>query len=91
MDEPGQDVKTFSNKMEEMARRISGTGSTTINLSTLVNTALIDCEVLHFQLKSTELNDMVDSNPKALSADEIIRTLNNKFWSLKKPRTVESL
>ena len=25
---------------------------------------------------------MVDSNPKALSANDIIQTLNNKFWSL---------
>ena len=46
MDEPRKDVQTFSNKMEEMAHRISGTGSTTIHLSTLVNTYFVDCEVL---------------------------------------------
>ena len=34
-------------------------------------------------MKATCLNDLVDSNPKALSADEIIQTRKTKLWSLK--------
>ena len=69
--------------MVEISRRISGTGYAPIDLSTLVATAFIDCELISFQMKTTCLNDLVDSNPKALSVDEIIRNLNTKFRSLK--------
>ena len=62
-----------------MARRISSIVSATIDLSTLVATASIDCEVLSFQMKDTVLDDLFDINTKALSADEIIRTLKTKF------------
>ena len=66
-----------------MSRRISGTGSTPINLSTLVATAFIYCKVLAFQMKATWLDDLVDSNPKALYVDDTIHNLKSKFWSLK--------
>ena len=82
-DEPRQDVETFGKKMSKMDRRISGKGYNTIDLSTLVSIYFIDYDVLAFQLKSACLHDMVDINPKALSADEIIWTLKTKLWSLK--------
>ena len=34
-------------------------------------------------MKAAGLHNLVVSNPKALSADEIIRTLKTKLWSLK--------
>ena len=83
MDNPGQDVENCGNKMSEMARRISRTGSAPIDLSTLADTKFIDCNVLAFQIKATCLNDLVDINPNAMSEDEIIRNLKTKFWSLK--------
>ena len=83
MDEPGQDVEHFGNNMVEMACWISGTGSTPIDLSTLDANAFIDCKVLAFQTKATGLHDLVDSNAKALSVDEIIWNLENKFRYLK--------
>ena len=83
VDEPGQDVKKFGNKMAKMDRRISGIGSDPIYLSTLVATAFINCKVLALQLKDTGLHDLVDSNTKNLSVDNITRTLKTKFWYLK--------
>ena len=65
-----------------MACRISGTVSAPIDLSTLVATSFIDYKVLEFKLNDTCLHGLVGSNAKALSADEIIRTLKNKFRSL---------
>ena len=62
-----------------MPCRINGRGSAPIDLYTLVATAFIDSKVLAFHHKYTFLHDMVDSNPKALSAYEIIRTLKTKF------------
>ena len=82
-DETGQDDENFVNKMDEMARRISGTESAPIDLYTLVSTAFINWEVLDFHLKDTGLHGMVDSNPKSLFANEIIRTLKKKFRSFK--------
>ena len=37
-------------------------------------------------MKAAGLHNLVVSNPKALSADGIIRTLKTKFWSLKAQR-----
>ena len=62
---------------------ISRTISAPIDISTLVDTAFIDCEVLAFHLKTAGLHDLVDIKPKALSADEIIWTLKTKFRYLK--------
>ena len=81
-DEPIQDVKKFGNKVAKTACQISGTSSAPIDLYTLVSTAFIDCEVLAFYMKATGLHDLVYSNHNALYADEIIRTLKTKFWSL---------
>ena len=72
--------------MDEMAHWISGTGSAPIELSTLVTTAFIDYNVLAFQMNATGLQDLVDINIKSLSADEIIWSLNTKFWSVKAQR-----
>ena len=66
-----------------MAIRIIGTGSASIDLSILFATDFIDCEVLGLQMNYTGLHDLVDRNPKALSADDIIRTLKTKFWPIK--------
>ena len=66
-----------------MARRISGTGSTPINISYLVATAFFNLDVLDFQLKATGLHDPVRSNPKALYAVDIIQDLKMKLRSLK--------
>ena len=49
----------------------------------MVATDFTDCEVLSFQLNATSLNGLVDSNPKSLSADDILWTFKAKFWSLK--------
>ena len=38
---------------------------------------------MDLQMNSTGLHDLVDRNPKSLSADAIIRTLKTKFWSIK--------
>ena len=72
MDKPGHDVEKFGSKMAKMSCRISGTVSAHINLYTLVFTAFIDCKVLTFQLKDIGLHELVDSNPKVMSADDII-------------------
>ena len=69
--------------MAKFSRQISRTGSNPIDLSTFVTTAFIYCEVLALQLKDTGLHDLVNSNPKALSEDEIIWTLKTKLWSIK--------
>ena len=66
-----------------MSRRISGTGSATIDLYTLVATAFIDCEVVTFQLKATDLNYLVGSNPKSVYTYVITWTLKTKFQTLK--------
>ena len=69
--------------MDKMARRISRTGSATIDLSTLVATAFIDCEVVTFQLKATDLHYLVGSNPKSVYTYVITWTLKTKFQTLK--------
>ena len=69
--------------MAKMSRRISGTGSAPIEISTLVSTAFIDCEVLAFHIKNTWLYYLVGSNPKSLSTYEIIKTLKTKLWYIK--------
>ena len=83
MDKPEQNVGNFGNKMAKMACWINGTGSAPIDLSTLLATSFIDCEVLAFQMKAKGIHDLVYNNPKELSADEIIWTLKTKLWSLK--------
>ena len=40
-------------------------------------------EVLIFQLRVTGLHGLVDSNPKALSEDDIIQKLKTKFQYFK--------
>ena len=69
--------------MGKMARQISRIGSARIDLSTLVATAFIDCEVLDFKIKATCLHDLVERKPKALSVDEVIQTFKNKYRYLK--------
>ena len=69
--------------MTEMSRRIIGTGTALIDLSTMVTTVFINCEVMDFQQNAKGLQDLVESNPKALSSDNIIRNLKTKSWSLK--------
>ena len=81
MDKPGQEVKNFGKNMAEMACPISGTGSDPIDISTLVVTSFINCEVLAFQVKDTGLYDFVYSKPKALSIDNIIWTLKKNLFS----------
>ena len=86
MDEPGQDVENFGNKMAKMARQISRTGSDTIGLSTLVANYFIDCKAVSFQMKATGLHILINRKPKVLSADDIIQTLKNKSRSIKAQR-----
>ena len=52
-EETGKDIETSDNKMAEMARRICRTGSSIIELSTLVDTAFIACEFLALHMKNT--------------------------------------
>ena len=68
--------------MAKMARRIRGTGYAPIDISTLVATDFINFEVLFFQLKDIGLHDIFNSNPKAMSADDIFQNLKTKFRSL---------
>ena len=66
-----------------MACCISGIGSATINLFTLLATTFIYCKVLVFQMKDPGLHDLVYNNLKDLSEYEIVRTLRTTFRSLK--------
>ena len=68
MDEPRQEVESFGNMMAKISLCIIGSVSATIDLSTLLATAFIDCEVLFLQMKYIGLHDLVESNPKALYA-----------------------
>ena len=68
--------------MSKISHQISGTGSAPVDQYILVVTAFIYCEVLEVQLKAIGLHDLVDGKPKALSEDEIIRTLKTKLQSL---------
>ena len=81
--EPREGVENFGNKMSKMACQIRGTGSNPIDLLTLIYNSFIDYQVLDFHLKATWLYNLVDSRPKSLDADRIIRTLKTKLWSLK--------
>ena len=72
MEKIRQDIENFGNNMAQMAHWISETGSAPIDFFTLVTTAFIYCKVLNFQLKATDLNDRVYSNPNKMSVDEII-------------------
>ena len=49
----------------------------------MISTTLIYCEVLASHLKATGLHDLFDINPKNLSSNEMIQTLNTKFRYLK--------
>ena len=69
-----------------MACQIIGTGFVPIELYRLVTTNFIEFEVLDFQLKATGLHELVNSNPKYLSAEEIIWILKTKLQSLKAQR-----
>ena len=66
-----------------MARRISGTGSTPINISSLVATDFFNLDLLASQMQATGLHELVRSNNKALSAVDIIQDLKMKLRSLK--------
>ena len=82
-EKPEQDIETFGNKLAKMACRISGTGSSPIDLSTLFATAFIYFNILLFQMKTSGLHDLVEINPKALSVDLIVCILKTKLRSLK--------
>ena len=83
MDEPGQDVENFGNKMSKMDRRIIRTGSDPIDLSTFLDTNFIDCKLTASHVKAAGLYDLIDSNPKALSVYDTICNLKNKSRFLK--------
>jgi hypothetical protein len=80
--EPAQDVETFGNKVIEMAKIIEGTRSAPMDLLVLVATTCLNSEVLIFQLKASALYDKVDNDPSFITLDKIVRTLNQKYWSL---------
>jgi hypothetical protein len=81
--EPRQDVKIFGGKVVELCRRITGTGMPPPNLVVLAVATFLECDVLSFKLKAIAIHDTVDENPKALNWDAVVRTLKNKYQSLK--------
>jgi hypothetical protein len=80
--EPGQDVETFGSKIVEMARRITGSGSAPSDLTSIVAGCFVECDVLAFKLKALQFADLVDTDPKQMSWEEIVRQLKAKYLSL---------
>ena len=83
MDEPIQDVESFDNKIYKITHQISRKWSDPIELSTLISTALTNCKIMDFHLKTEGLNDLVDIKSKTLSVDDIIQTQKMKVLYLK--------
>ncbi len=82
LQEPGQDVEIFGSKIIEMTRRIQGSGSAPRDLTTIVAATFIDCDVLAFKLRALTLFDIVNTDPNAMTWEEIVRTLKTKYTSL---------
>jgi hypothetical protein len=75
---PAQDVEAFSNWITEITRWIEGTGLAPHDLSELVVTAILDSNILTFQLRALVLFHKVDDDPSSQMADQIVRTLRHK-------------
>jgi hypothetical protein len=80
--EPGQNVETFGTKVTEMTRRITGSGSSPLDLTSIVASTFLECDVLAFKMKALSIHDLVDNNPTAMGWEEIVRVLKAKYVSL---------
>jgi hypothetical protein len=65
-----------------MTRRISGSGLAPTDLTSIVASCFLDCDVLIFKLKASALFDLVDDNANAMPWEEIVRVLKAKCRSL---------
>lgn len=81
--EPGQDVELFGGRVVELCRRITGTGMAPTDLVVLAASTFLECDVLSFKLKAIDVHDSVDENPQTMNWDAVVRTLKNKYQSLK--------
>jgi hypothetical protein len=73
--EPAQDVEVFGNQITKVARPIEGTGSAHNDISVLLATAFLDSDVLTFQLRASELHNIVNDDQSSQMEDQIVRTL----------------
>jgi hypothetical protein len=80
--EPGQNVETFGTKIIEMTRRITGSGSSPVDLTSIVASTFLECDVLSFKIKALSIHDLVDEKPTAMEWEEIVRVLKAKYTSL---------
>jgi hypothetical protein len=80
--EPGQDVDIFGGKVNELCRRISGTGSAPTDLVVLAAATFLECDVLPFKLKAMAIHDKVDEDPASMQWEDVIRFNKTKYRSL---------
>jgi hypothetical protein len=82
LQEPGQDVEIFGSRVIEMTRRIQGSGLAPTDLTSIVASCFIDCDVLAFKLKALSFFDLVDDDATAMTWEDIVRQLKQKYRSL---------
>jgi hypothetical protein len=77
-----QDVEAFGNQITEVSRWIEGTGLAPNDLSVLMARAFLERDVLTFSFRALALHNKVDDEPSSQMADQIVRTLWQKYRSL---------
>jgi hypothetical protein len=81
--EPGENVEDFCNKVNELARRIEGSGMAPMDLSTLVIGTFLSSSVPEFKLKVMQFHDKAEMNPEGTSWSETLKVFKSKYNSLK--------
>ena len=79
IEEPGQDVNAFGDKVTDLCRRIVGTGSPPADLTSIVAARFLGADVLSFNMKAITMHDLADENRDAITWEAIILKLKNKY------------
>jgi hypothetical protein len=100
INEPGQNVEDFGNKVIELTRHIAGSGFAPDDLTSIVAGCFTSCDELGFQLTSWKHQELVDKNPSAMKWEDIVSGSKERchslcsaeLWSpkLPEPKTAEA-
>jgi hypothetical protein len=82
-DEPGKNVDTFANKVDEVCTRIDGLGNAPPDLPTLVVVSFLGSSVDEFNMKILEISNSLDDDPTKYSWDQVVLMATTKFATLK--------
>ena len=82
VNEPGQNVESFANKIIEQAKRIDGSGLAPRDLASLVVGCFLGGSALECEMAESTLHDKADSMFSGSEWKSIVRIIKTKYCSL---------